>query len=291
VNGYSVADRVAFAPEDGNAPIPDLTWPPELADEFGPLRQPATRTTNDQIARFLNGPAWQTTRSPEVGLAVEAFRMTWAEDQTVLQVATHLLDTREQPDLFAVYFEGLDLNCHRHWGQMDPSSVDVAESEELVETFRDVIPRYYERMDGIVGELVEHLDEDTTVIICSDHGFRGPVRTTQGMLLGVYMHRQIGVFAAKGPRIRKGTDALDLDVLDIAPTLLALFGIPVARDMDGFVANDVIDPGYLKRHPVTFVDTYEAPRAEAPGDTGGGASSSPVDEAVKERLRSVGYIE
>jgi predicted AlkP superfamily phosphohydrolase/phosphomutase len=264
VNGWMVTNGVTYAPEDGLDPIPNLTWPPALAAELGSIRKPVAATTDDEIGGFMNGEIWKTESDQDVRTRAQEFRAMWAADQTVLQVAVHFLDSRGQPDFTAVFLDGLLQASHPFWGPMDPASVGSIDRKEVVETFRDVIPRYYERVDGIIGELLAHVDENSTVIVCSGFGFRGPQYTPEGLLmLGTAMHGEIGVLAAAGPGIGKRTIVADASVLDLAPTILAVMGIPVPRDMDGFVATDVLDPGFLDRHPVTYVDSYGKPRPAA----------------------------
>jgi arylsulfatase A-like enzyme len=161
-------------------------------------------------------------------------------------------------------------------------------SDELIETCKDVIPRYYQRMDGIVGEILDRVDEDSTIILCSDHGFRGPVRTNQGLRLGIWMHRPVGVFAASGPGIVPADGPIDASVFDVTPTLLAMFGVPVGRDMDGFVMADILDPDLLGSGSIAYVDSHERPRDEQKQEE---SIESPVDDEIKERLKSLGYIE
>lgn len=266
VNGWLVTNGAAYAPEDGWDPIPDLTWPPALAAELGPARKPVSATTDDEIGGFLNGEIWKTESDQDIRIRAQEFRATWAADQTTLQVAVHFLDSRGQPDFLAVYFDGLLESCHPFWGPMDPASVGFTDSEGIVQTFRDVVPRYYERVDWIIGELLAHVDENSTVIVCSGFGFRGPQHTPEGLLvLGTAMHSEIGVLAAAGPGIRKREGVADASVLDLAPTILAMLGVPVPRDMAGFVATDMLDPGFLEHHPVTYVDSHGEPQAAEPG--------------------------
>jgi hypothetical protein len=41
----------------------------------------------------------------------------------------------------------------------------------------------------------------------------------------------------------------------VTPTLLYFFGLPVARDMDGFARVDLFNPEFALR-PVSFVPSY-----------------------------------
>ncbi len=287
VNGFFITERITYAPEDGFDDIPSVTSPPELAEELKPFVVGAASTTDDVIAPFLRGDAWRTTEERAIEMGRESFRGTYAMDMSVLQIAEHMLEAHEQPEFFAVYFQGLDVVCHQFWGQWDPSSVDNQSSEDMIETFGDLIPRYYEHFDGIVGRLLESLEEDTTVIICSDHGFRGPYRSPDGIRLGIWMHRQTGVMIAAGPGIEPAEETQDASVFDITPTVLALLGEPVGRDMDGFVLTELLDDSFEEANPVTYIDTHERERAasvEVP-------ATEEVDDAIREKLRSLGYIE
>ena len=59
---------------------------------------------------------------------------------------------------------------------------------------------------------------------------------------------------ASGPgRVVQGAS-----VLDIAPTILYLMGLPVARDMEGRVLTEILDDDFARAHPVTFVPSYES---------------------------------
>lgn len=288
VNGYNVTDRIVFTEGDGFDPIARTTYPEELLGELKPEQRAFADIADEEIAPLLNGDTWRTGEVPEVSDAATTVRVVYANDQTVANVATHLLETREQPDFFGVYLNGADVSSHYFWGPMDPSTVDLVMSDELIETCKDIIPRYYQRMDGIVGEILDRVDEDSTIILCSDHGFRGPVRTNQGLRLGIWMHRPVGVFAASGPGIVPADGPIDASVFDVTPTLLAMFGVPVGRDMDGFVMTDMLDPDLVGSGSVAYVDSHERPgdeqREEEPIE-------SPVDDEIKERLKSLGYIE
>jgi hypothetical protein len=45
-------------------------------------------------------------------------------------------------------------------------------------------------------------------------------------------------------------------VVDVAPTLLYLMGLPLGRDMDGSLLTDVLDDELKKSQPVTFISSY-----------------------------------
>jgi predicted AlkP superfamily phosphohydrolase/phosphomutase len=289
VNGYNVTDRIMYSPEDGYDPIPNVAYPEGLAEELAPYVISVASVPDDSAAVFLNGDLWSGTDETNFAWGgVMGVKDILASDGTVLNVTKHLLATRPQPDFAAFYFIGLDRCCHRYWGPMQPWTVDIITNDAFNETFKDVIPRYYERVDRMIGEILDAIDDDSTVIVCSDHGFRGPNRTKEGLQLGIQMHSLVGVFAAMGPGVRVGARPTDASVLDITPTILALFGEPIGRDMDGYVIKQAIDENYLESHPITYIETYETgePRPQ-PAEP----LESPVDDEIKEQLRSLGYVD
>jgi len=288
VNGYCVTDRIVYAPEDGFSNIPHLTYPAELEEELAPLRVSHAVTTMDDIADLMTGDVWKGGEEAITWGGVQNVRSICANDESIREMSEHLLESREQPDFYAVYFLGLDRCCHRFWGPMRPYTVDIKTDERINEAFQNVIPRYYERVDSLIGDVLDSIDENSTVIVCSDHGFRGPLRTKEGLQLGILMHRELGILAAMGPGIRRGGTLANANVLDLTPTVLALLGEPVGRDMDGFVLTDLIDEGHLADYPVTYIDTYESDdEPEQPEEP----IESALDDEIKEELRSLGYIE
>ncbi|HYW68300.1 MAG TPA: alkaline phosphatase family protein [bacterium] len=288
VNGYLVTDRIAYSPDDGYPVIDDLTYPPELLEEVTPLRQSVTGMELEEIADLMGGDLWREGEDADTWGGVQTIRQICSSDQTIRNIAKHMLETREQPDFLAVYFLGCDRASHRFWGPMRPWTVDTPMGDEIIEAFGSIVPNYYRRMDTLIGEMIDMVDEDSTIIVCSDHGFRGPLRTKDGLQLGLMMHRDTGMIAAVGPGIRSGATVTGASVLDLTPTILALMGEPVGRDMDGFVLTEMLDEQFLEDSPVRYVETYEKESEEAESEE---PIESELDDAIKEELRSLGYIE
>jgi predicted AlkP superfamily phosphohydrolase/phosphomutase len=99
-------------------------------------------------------------------------------------------------------------------------------------------------------------------------------------------HRLDGILVASGPVLKKGTEIENAQLIDFAPTLLHLFGLPVPEDMDGRVWADAFRPEFLLAHPVKA--------GAASGISEGNRSSGYTDEEsakVEERLQALGYLE
>lgn len=69
--------------------------------------------------------------------------------------------------LFFFYFDTLDMVQHMFWRYLDPGH-PLFEADSR---YKETIFSYYEKIDKIIGEILGSLDEDTTLIVLSDHGF------------------------------------------------------------------------------------------------------------------------
>jgi len=67
------------------------------------------------------------------------------------------------------YFGNTDLVGHIIWRSMDPGH--PAYDPEVDPRYAEVMPELYEKMDRIVGTTLEHMPEDTLLVVMSDHGF------------------------------------------------------------------------------------------------------------------------
>ena len=91
--------------------------------------------------------------------------------------AAQYLMSRETFDLFALVFTATDLAAHAFWAAMegDPTADP---------RFRDTIQAVYRRVDTALAELLAGLDDDTTVMVMSDHGTG---RFKKGVLLNAWL--------------------------------------------------------------------------------------------------------
>jgi predicted AlkP superfamily phosphohydrolase/phosphomutase len=80
-------------------------------------------------------------------------------------VARHLLDTRPW-DFFMMVEIGLDRMHHAFWRFLDAEHP----RHEPNHRYGEAIRSYYIYLDEEIGELLERFDEDTTVLVVSDHG-------------------------------------------------------------------------------------------------------------------------
>jgi arylsulfatase A-like enzyme len=99
-------------------------------------------------------------------------------------------------------------------------------------------------------------------------------------------HGMNGVLIAAGPPIKRGAHVRGARAPDIAPTVLHLLGVPVARDWEGVVLAEIFQPEWSAEHPLRSVASYG--RRDAVGED---AISTEVDEKIRDELRALGYID
>jgi len=104
------------------------------------------------------------------------------------------------------------------------------------------------------------------------------------------VHHIEGVIMARGPGIRRGVRLAqgESSVLDVAPTLLAMAGIPVAEDMDGKVLYELFDAGTITPESVRWIESYGDGTVKKPIV---GQVDGEVDDGLRSKLEELGYID
>ena len=120
------------------------------------LKREIAQVASDYL---IDVPNFRTERRAE--LARELFQMTAAR----FRFARHLLQTKAW-DLFVMVEMGSDRLHHAFWRFWDTSH----RQHEPHSPFSDTMRRYYATLDAELGSLLKLVDENTTVLIVSDHG-------------------------------------------------------------------------------------------------------------------------
>jgi predicted AlkP superfamily phosphohydrolase/phosphomutase len=98
-------------------------------------------------------------------------------------------------------------------------------------------------------------------------------------------HRPNGILVYSGRRARDGAIFQDASIIDLAPTILYYFRLPVPDEMDGKVITELFDERYVSRTPPQYVSANESLVSAG--------TDYEVDDkaAIEERLRGLGYVE
>jgi hypothetical protein len=280
VNGTLVSDYVQYDLDAWEGRSTRRTYPESLDTLVAKLRVKPENVSWAELFQFV-APIDTTKITERQQRLLRDLRWIYAADRTFYRIGLYLYRT-QKPDFMTVYFRGVDEMSHIYWdidlpGKFQPNLTD-AENQWL----KTLIPNYYVFTDRMIGDFLKEAGPKTDVLLTSDHGFVGGGP-------GVMAHKADGILFAMGPSVKKGGNVSGATVLDITPTVLAFFGLPTAQDMDGRPIEDVLTTPVLKRvAKETRFATYETARAK------GGTEEplrSPVDDELRERLRSLGYIQ
>ncbi len=279
VNGFVVSDYLQYAAAKG-VRVNGRTHPAELEAAIASQVVDWRQVPWSFVQGFLDAPLDTAAMSQELANLLQPIKWIAAGDMTFARVGAGLYRER-RPDLFAVYLRGMDAMGHLYWNYMTPEA--VPEGTLLPEGMRyatGAMRAYYRYVDGLIQPFLEAADENTTILVVSDHGFHG------GLDRGVEMHKLDGVIIMAGRDVGRG-EITGASVYDVTPTVLALLGLPPAQDMRGKILWSALAPTIPRERFSQTIATYET------GDRPGADSplESPVDEELKERLRSLGYID
>jgi predicted AlkP superfamily phosphohydrolase/phosphomutase len=275
---------------DPELALPNRTYPQELMRELEPYIKVEAEMDVDELRR-LGISALPASK----GYAVRDMLL---KDISLGDMTGYLLQ-RFDPSLFSVYFDGFDAFCHIFWTVYKRYMSARAVGEEALadlpareRAIGEALDLHLSRIDTYLGRLMAHARAEDVVLVISDHGYGdnpggGPVLRGYGdRVPRPHWHTLEGIVAAAGGPIREGGELKGATVLDIAPTVLALLGLPVAEDMDGQVLWSLMRDRFLFDHPIRWISSYEG---EEQGDRE--PRPSAYDEGVLERLRALGYID
>jgi len=280
INGFMISDYVQY--DDGSWPARDSrrTYPADLDALTKQLRRTPESVSWAELFQFI--PAFDTTRvTPRQEQLVHDLKWIYAADMTFYRVGLELYH-RNHPEFMTVYLRGVDEISHRYWDMDMPGTFSPPLTDAEYQWMKNLIPNYYVFTDRLIGGLLKEADPSTNVIVTSDHGFMGGGK-------GVMAHKLDGILFLQGPGVKQGVTISGATVLDITPTILALYGLPTAADMDGRPIEDALKPAVMKRiSREKGLKTYETTASRREGEQ---PIASPVDQELRERLRSLGYIQ
>ncbi|MFH1862979.1 MAG: alkaline phosphatase family protein [bacterium] len=290
VKGFVLSDRFTYTLFNPRASALSLkegqTHPPDLINEVGGFCRLPETITDAEYARFLplasatvQHPADWSTGEYKDWNPMYQFKLAYTASESFRKAGLYLY-RQFQPSFYGIYFEGIDMISHFFWQYYRPHEFPSVPAADVA-NFGNVIPEFYRYMDEILGDFLDTLVEGTDVLVLSDHGFgpdpnpRIPFRTGD--------HRTHGVFVAAGPHFVQGMKLEEVNVLDITPTILYLYGLPTGKDMDGRVVTEAIQPQYLEANAPNAIASYEIGRRAS------AITRSQADEHVKEQIRALGY--
>jgi predicted AlkP superfamily phosphohydrolase/phosphomutase len=162
-------------------------------------------------------------------------------------------------DFATVHFPALGAISRLFLAYHGPRPDWIPEAEFAL--YQNVIRGACRLLDQMLGRLVQTVGKDASVLVVSGHGVArdalpaaraGPGDTEA-------WKSPYGIFAACGPGWAGDALVVGATVLDVAPTVLTWFGLPIGDDMEG----RVLVEGFAKAPEVTRVPTWEPALAVA----------------------------
>ena len=287
LNGAMVSNHFpnSAAEPGAKTPLPPGTvHPSSLAASLADLRVNPMEFSGEFIRMFV--PEYDKVDQAK-DKRLHSLGKIIAETMSIHAVATELLAT--QPwDFAAVYYSGIDHFEHGFMGYHPPRLPWVSEEDFAI--YRHVVANAYCYHDAMLGVLLGFADADTTVILMSDHGFHSdhlrPGYVPAEPAGPAVEHRHFGILCMKGPTLKAGEPIYGASLLDICPTVLTLFGLPPAKDMDG----KVLMTAFKEPPRLEPIDSWDS----VPGDAGTHPPSTQLDPVASaqafKQLVDLGYV-
>ena len=292
VNGLMVSDRLftflfkeAQPPEGVVSPREQEAWArvvvqqAEAAIDYRALKEFLPWLTAADYERALKA---ENPYSDPVG----ALRRTLVETRVYDTLAMSWIEKRA-PDLTMLYVQGTDSIGHTFGAYAPPRQPSI--SKDDYQRYGDVPRRYFAAIDQLVGRYRAIATERGAVLmLASDHGFswiddRPTEVSSNAQATAAKWHRKNGMYLLWGPGIpAKDVRADTSTVRQVAPTLIALAGLPPAKGIDVAPLTAAPAPSVPA---VDYAAHYVRPKAAA-----GVAATRTVDEDALARLRALGYI-
>jgi tetratricopeptide (TPR) repeat protein len=243
-SGVVVSDRFACSlarPDEAWPILPNAVTPPDAESALTELRLQPGDLDGDDLLPFV-------PRLTEIDQGADRrlvpLAVALAETVTIHAAATWAIENRAW-DFTAVRYPLLG-DVSRHYMRYDGAS----------EIYGAVVRAAYRLQDAMLGSLQDLCGPDTHIMVVSAHGFvTGDQRPVAGSptAAGDFWPRTHGIFCVAGADIRADELVHGANSVDVAPTILALFGLPKAEDMPGRVLAEAL----AFAPPAHRVATYE----------------------------------
>ncbi len=288
INGTVVTNAfggVRFDPEKGWSIPKGTVHPPENGSKLARFKVFPNELTEAHILPFIPDAAKIDQQKDK---RLSSFAKVLSDNASIHAVATALMEN-EPWDFTAVYYDGIDHFSHAFMAYHPPKLPWI--NDEDFALFKDVVRGAYRFHDMMLERLLELAGPETTVILCSDHGFESgsqrPHGTPREPAGPAVWHRQYGIFVMAGPGIKRDERIYGASLIDIAPTVLALLDLPIGEDMDGRPLLEAFEtPPKVKTIP-----SWEKVTGESGMPLPGQTLDKQQANELMEQFAALGYIE
>ena len=142
------------------------------ADPALPISTPKnySRELAEEAGEFYTQGISEDTKARSAGVLDDEEYLEQA--RTVLAEHRKIFDAefpKFRAGVFFFYFSSLDLNSHMLWRLIDPQHPEYDAS--LAAEYGSALPEFYQQIDQVLGEVLQRMDDHTTILVLSDHGF------------------------------------------------------------------------------------------------------------------------
>ncbi len=276
---------VKFDPEKGWSIPKGTVHPAENGPKLARFKVFPNELTEAHILPFIPDAAKIDQQKDE---RLISFAKVLSDNASIHAVATALMES-EPWDFTAVYYDGVDHFSHAFMAYHPPKLPWIKDEDFAL--YKDVVKGAYRFHDMMLERLLELAGPETTVILCSDHGFESgsqrPHGTPREPAGPAVWHRQYGIFVMAGPGVKRDERIYGASLIDVAPTVLTLFDIPIGEDMDGRPLLEAFEvPPSVKTIP-----SWE----KVPGECGMHVAGQQIDREqaneLMQQFAALGYIE
>jgi thioredoxin-like negative regulator of GroEL len=256
---------------------PGTYWPPELAGRLDPLRVNPEDVRADVVGTYI--PKWKTVdqkRDHRIG----QLRVLLTPDLSHAAAVVELLRCQDW-DFAAVRFPALGHLARLFLPFHPPRRAWISQGD--FDHYSQVFSAHCQTLDRIVAALRQTSGAETAVMLVSAHGIRQPDVPPAGFPQNdeegwILPH---GIVAAAGTGFARDRLLHGASLLDIAPTILAWFGLPIGDDMEGRVLLE----GFAESMEVKRVPSWD-PHATATSASPAHAIGPDTPAAAKLRMES-----
>lgn len=137
-----------------------------------PLSTPSSysRELAEEVGEYYTQGIAEDTKALSAGVLDD--KEFLEQSRTVLAEHRQIFDAefpKFHKGVFFFYFSSLDLNSHMLWRLTDPKHPEYDASAAAQNG--SALEEFYQQIDQVLGEVLPKLDENTTLLVLSDHGF------------------------------------------------------------------------------------------------------------------------
>jgi tetratricopeptide (TPR) repeat protein len=269
-NAFTMLPRMP----QGEWPVPaGSIHPAGLEEEMAGLRVSPVELTGDDLRPFL-------PLLPRIDQEQDRRPMTLASNLarniTVHAAATWLME-HEPWEFLAVHYDTIADAARTFMPYHPPQRAGTPDAD--FELYRDVMQAVYCFQDMMLGRVMQLAGEETMFLLLSPP-------SSEGSETFLDWAGRRGPMIVSGPGVRRDELVFGAGVLDIAPTVLAVYGLPAGADMRGRVLAEAFE---------SPVETARIPSWEDVAGECGMLPAANVDSgeeaALVQQLIALGYEE